>query len=675
MHLHSSSDCLYGVGSASLNVYTQPTCGWRATTDREWIHSTSAGSADGSVIYTIDANSSPNARNGIISIGTQVFSISQAAFVPPPCTDADWTWRISPADCPENELQAKIWTKINPACSGGITHRASDITSCTYVPSPCTDADWSLTISPSACPANSQQTYSWAKLNAYCSAGVSHHISETVSCTYTPNYVYSISPLAPMGAAGGTSSITVDAPAGCTWTLYANRPWIHLTRASGNGRGSVNYSLDVNFRRESRSGLFIFRNTSMTVIPVAQPAAEVVAPVVPQAQPTILSPSVNFLFLPPGTPISGEVTVKALLTDDVEVSQAVLYVDVGGRWVEASGADLYSHSATARFLLSTFTKTPMANGPHTIMVMAWDTAGNSYYATTEVLVNNPESGDSLLDTVNNNFFSRYAAAPDLSMTIWASRTPLNTPPDLRNLSWDTNGLMYAMGYQNHTALAAQWEGEGAPGQTPITLIGRRHGYSRGHGMLTPDKVTSILQGKKVWFVTRDQKVVEARIDYAITRLGMILGTDQDYTIIHFQEDLPESIVPMKMMTYDTFYQKYSKNAPAPFVDFRVSQFNKCAAGVPPFQYDTMIGGDSGSPNMLPMSDGWLVMYGGRTTSGPSPTMQADMDMLSVAAGHNPADYRLDYYDFSNYLYRDQIFLRDHPLPGLSPSPSGNPPVS
>jgi len=62
------------------------------------------------------------------------------------------------------------------------------------------------------------------------------------SCTY------SISPTSQsFPATGGTGSVSVYTAAGCTWTATSNSTWIHITSgASGNGPGTVNYSVDAN---------------------------------------------------------------------------------------------------------------------------------------------------------------------------------------------------------------------------------------------------------------------------------------------------------------------------------------------------------------------------------------------------------------------------------------------
>ena len=81
--------------------------------------------------------------------------------------------------------------------------------------------------------------------------------------------------------------------------------------------------------------------------------------------------------------------------------------------------------------------------------------------------------------------------------------------------------------------------------------------------------------------------------------------------------------------------------------FKTEQGGNVSADVPGFIVDTMKGGDSGSPNMLPLP-GELVFWTGRTTSGASPEMQADMDTLCRLEGLDTRKYRLQWVDLSRY---------------------------
>jgi uncharacterized protein (TIGR03437 family) len=68
-------------GGGSIRVTTR--CRWTASSSVPWLTTTSAGSGDGSVTYSYEANASTSPRNGVITIGTRTFAISQDGI---PCT-------------------------------------------------------------------------------------------------------------------------------------------------------------------------------------------------------------------------------------------------------------------------------------------------------------------------------------------------------------------------------------------------------------------------------------------------------------------------------------------------------------------------------------------------------------------------------------------------------------
>jgi hypothetical protein len=64
---------------------------------------------------------------------TSGYCCSGACTIPPPnCTEADWTH--TDGACQPNNTLIRTWTKINSNCQGGVSHPASEIVSCTYVP-------------------------------------------------------------------------------------------------------------------------------------------------------------------------------------------------------------------------------------------------------------------------------------------------------------------------------------------------------------------------------------------------------------------------------------------------------------------------------------------------------------------------------------------------------------
>jgi hypothetical protein len=122
---------------------------------------------------------------------------------------------------------------------------------------------------------------------------------------------------------------------------------------------------------------------------------------------------------------------------------------------------------------------------------------------------------------------------------------------------------------------------------------------------------------------------------------------RDYTILLFDRDLPDSIMPMRVVSMTDLKAHYDTLAEGPCPLFMTEQSGNVSAQVPAFTLNIWKGGDSGSPNMLPMP-GELVFYGGRSTSGPSAEMQADMDELCRRADLDPSRYQMQWGDLSSF---------------------------
>ena len=87
--LQSGVACTYALNPSSLShgataasgsfaIATHAACGWAAFPSAGWIHTTSSGSGNGTISYTVDANTSAGSRSATISAGEQTFTVNQA---------------------------------------------------------------------------------------------------------------------------------------------------------------------------------------------------------------------------------------------------------------------------------------------------------------------------------------------------------------------------------------------------------------------------------------------------------------------------------------------------------------------------------------------------------------------------------------------------------------------
>jgi len=216
----------------------------------------------------------------------------------------------------------------------------------------------------------------------------------------------------------------------------------------------------------------------------------------------------------------------------------------------------------------------------------------------------------------------------------------NLPPDTTpTLAWNPTCLMW--GLRGETALSQCWTAQGYRGQVPVTAITRRHGYTRGHSMGEAGR-TDHFNGQRIYFCTTNNRVVEVVVREATVEIGK----GYDFTILLFDRDLPGDIEPIRVVDLNVLVAKYPPTL-KPWIAFWPEQGGQVSAMCEPFLVNTWKPGDSGSPNLLPLP-GELVFYGGRSTSGPSPQMQADMDELSRRAGLDPQAYQLQGCDLSRF---------------------------
>lgn len=232
-----------------------------------------------------------------------------------------------------------------------------------------------------------------------------------------------------------------------------------------------------------------------------------------------------------------------------------------------------------------------------------------------------------------------------STAIWSARSrPPGWPDKAPEATWNRASLLWGM--EGMTALSPGWEGESAPGQIPVTALTRRHGYTRGHHM-GPDGFGTRFAGKKVWFLTKEDQVVERTVVREVVRT--IPANPNDYTLLLFNKDLPQGIQPVAVAHQTNFYGqdrvRFKLVYGAPPAVFKAEQTGHVSADIPGLTMPTWKGGDSGSANLLPLP-GKLVFISGRSTSGASEAMQADMDELCRLQGLNPTRYRLQWVDLS-----------------------------
>jgi hypothetical protein len=236
-------------------------CKWTAASLADWviISSASSGTGSGTVSLTVRPNTG-GARTGSVVVAGQTLTIAQ------PDGSAPCTYAIAPAGL-----------AIPPAGgTGTVTVTAGNGCSWTAVSS----VGWITVTAGSSGSGNGNVTFSVAGNGGATRTGtitiggqVFTVTQASVACTYA---------IAPAGQtfseAGGTGTVTISAPAGCSWTATSNVGWASVTGgAAGSGNGTVTFSVAAN-AGAARTGMLTIGGKTFTVTQTARSCTFAIAP-------------------------------------------------------------------------------------------------------------------------------------------------------------------------------------------------------------------------------------------------------------------------------------------------------------------------------------------------------------------------------------------------------------
>jgi hypothetical protein len=232
--------------SGTIAVTTGAGCPWTTQSNAPWITITSGqtGSGTGTVSFTVAASDGP-ARTGTLTVGGQVFTVSQAA---------GCTYSIDPAS--ESIAAAGGAGGVNVHTTAGCGWNATSNASWISVASGGTgsgDGRVEFNVAGTTGPARS---------GTLTIAGRTFTVNQASGCTYT------LSPTSQnVGDGGGTGTFTVTSTAGCGWTAVSNAAWLTVTSgASGSGNGTVGFHADPNpMGLPARTGTITVNGQAFTV--------------------------------------------------------------------------------------------------------------------------------------------------------------------------------------------------------------------------------------------------------------------------------------------------------------------------------------------------------------------------------------------------------------------------
>src|SRR4030095_8428540 len=260
----SNPSVVAGGATGSVTVTAATGCTWSSTSNDAWItfSGASTGSGNGSVNYSVAANSSSVSRTGTLTIAGQTFTVTQAGV---PCSFA-----ISPTSNP---------SVVAGGATGSVTVTAP--TGCTW--SSTSNAAWITFSGATTGSGNGGINYSVAANSSTSSrtgtltiAGQTFTVTQAgAACSYAISPTSNTTVL----AAGTTGSVGVTAQTGCTWSSTSNDAWITFSGAtSGSGNGAVNYSVAAHSSSVSRTGTLTIAGQTFTVTQAGVPCSFAISP-------------------------------------------------------------------------------------------------------------------------------------------------------------------------------------------------------------------------------------------------------------------------------------------------------------------------------------------------------------------------------------------------------------
>ena len=236
-----------GGNAAPVSVTAAVGCGWASVASQTWITITSgaSGSGNGSVAFSVAANSGPS-RVGTISTGGQVHTVTQASG----CLVG-----ISPlAQTVVAGGGAAAPVAVTAATGCGWTSVASDSwITITAGGSGSGNGAVNFTVS-----ANSGA----ARTGSVTIGGQVHTVTQNTGCSF------SINPTSLSVGPGNSNNrtVTVTATAGCSWTAVSNAQWLTIDQgASGIGNGTVRFDIAQNNTGDPRVGTITIAGITFTV--------------------------------------------------------------------------------------------------------------------------------------------------------------------------------------------------------------------------------------------------------------------------------------------------------------------------------------------------------------------------------------------------------------------------
>ncbi len=317
----ASETCTYNVAPAtqsfnasgsqgSVSVTAQAGCAWAANSSSSWItiSAGSSGDGNGTVSYTVAANTSARSRVGGLLVAGRYITIVQSGSpgncpVTPLTIPQTVNGTLSTNDC-RSVVDDNSYADLYSFSAQTGQRVAISLASATF------DAYLTL-IAPngSTIASNDDDVSSDSRIprgsdyfivpltgtyiidaSSFSANEVGNYMLSLTTTTSGGNCTYTLTPTSgSFNAAGGSGTINVGAPAGCTWTAHETTSWLSIdTGASGSGPGTVNYTVAGNTSQGYRLSKLLIAGQ---FIPIAQSGTGGDCPITPLTIPQTVNGS------------------------------------------------------------------------------------------------------------------------------------------------------------------------------------------------------------------------------------------------------------------------------------------------------------------------------------------------------------------------------------------------
>jgi hypothetical protein len=222
-------------GTSGFNIFTADGCQWNAVSSVPWIRTTSAGSGNGAITYTVDPNTGAAAREGTITVANRTFTVTQSG------------------------AQNATFSISGQVTNGGVPLSGiTVVASAGAVRSTVTDANGNYTLTNlppdlySVRPVLTDARFNPSSIFVrVLNDSIPNQNFSLVVCSYRLTTISRDIPvqgtLTPQGGAS-TEEFEVLAGDGCRWKAVSSVPWVVVeNEGNGEGRGFVRYFVHRNY--------------------------------------------------------------------------------------------------------------------------------------------------------------------------------------------------------------------------------------------------------------------------------------------------------------------------------------------------------------------------------------------------------------------------------------------